>query len=104
MNVIEFINGVQSRPLMYLENKSLQEFYYLIKGFLGAKFSNNIFDLEDEFFEERFTDFLRKKYQSNDINWKKILEMESNNNSLESYECFSKNFEEWLIKENLIKD
>lgn len=102
MNVIEFVNGVKSRPLMYLENKSLQEFYYLIKGFIGAKFSNNILDPEDEFFEDKFTDFLQKKYQSNGVNWKKILETESNNSPSDSYECFSKNFEEWLTKEDLI--
>lgn len=98
MDIIEFVKGVKSRPLMYLESKTLHEFYYLIKGFLGAKIANNIADIEDLNFENEFTDFLQKKYSTQENNWKNIIELRSNANSIDAYECFSDNFEEWLLE------
>ncbi|MBD5471844.1 MAG: hypothetical protein HDR20_02755 [Lachnospiraceae bacterium] len=81
MDIKEFINAVQNRPLMYVEEIRMDYIYYLVIGYLGSNLVNKRDYCADLEFKRCFDNWLLewvrknvdKNYECHGFIWYKIL-------------------------------
>ena len=65
MNIKDFINAIQSRPKMYVEELRLDYIYYIIIGFLGSNLMNKNACSLDQAYKNYFPNWLLEWVRKN---------------------------------------
>ena len=99
MNIKDFINAIQNRPKMYVEELRLDYIYYIIIGFLGSNLMNK------NYFPNWLLEWVRKNkneyYEKRSFYWYHIL-IDVTNSEEEAimlfFELSDKFFEEEISK------
>ena len=95
MNIKEFINAVQDRPQMYVEEVKLDYIYYLLMGFLGSNMVNRSGSKIDQTFKIYFSNWVlewvkknvNENYERRSFFWYHIL-TDITNSEREATELF----------------
>ncbi len=89
MNLVNLLEKIEERPLMYVREKSLNLLESYINGYFLCQIENNLINKEDKIFRDEFYYWLKDKFELDyGISWVDLITQISQKENKNDFDLF----------------